>query len=374
VSSSHRIAFDVRTPLVAAPELGHNRWHPDIAPIARIAPGETIVLDLRDGLDGQITPETRAEDLLGLDMNRGHPLTGPLYVEGAEPGDLLEVETLAVEPDRFGSTIIIPGFGLLSDRFSEPYVVKWTIQHNVARSDDLPGVAIRGAPFLGVVGVAPSHERLRRFLEREADLSRRGGTVLPPDPKSAVPSRGPAATEGLRTVPPRETGGNMDIKQLTVGSRLTLPVDVRGALLSVGDAHFAQGDGESCGVAIEMHARVHLRVGLQKGNELRWRPDNPTFEFTEPPGPPAGRRYVVTTGLPVDSQGRNEYLDLNLAARAALEEMIAYITEVRGYSPNQAYVLVSVAADLRVSEVVDVPNAIVSAVLPLDIFEDKVRA
>ncbi len=184
-----------------------------------------------------------------------------------------------------------------------------------------------------------------------------------------MPATGAAATAGLRTVPQRETGGNMDIKQLTVGSRLLLPVDCPGALVSLGDAHFAQGDGESCGVAIEMHARATVRFGLRKASDLAWRPRYPTFEFTEPPIP-AGRRYLVTTGLPLDADGRNEELDLNLAAKAALDEMVEYLTRVQGLTPSQAYILVSVAADLRVSEVVDVPNAIVSAHLPLDIFED----
>src|SRR4029077_6810717 len=165
--------------------------------------------------------------------------------------------------------------------------------------DELPGVAIPGVPFLGLVGVAPSHERLAVFAEREADLGRRGGIVLPPDPRSAIPATGPGATEGLRTVPPRETGGNMDIKQLTVGSLLLLPVDCPGALVSIGDAHFAQGDGESCGVAIGMHARATGRFGLRKAKELEWRPRCPAFEFTEPAGPPAGRRSFVTTGLPL---------------------------------------------------------------------------
>jgi formamidase len=363
------IDLDVRTPLVEAPEVGHNRWHPEIPPIARVEPGVTVVLDLRDGLDGQITAETTAEDIRSMDMNRGHPLTGPFYVEGAEPGDVLEVETLAIEPDGFGSTIIIPGFGLLADRFPEPFVVKWTIADGVARSAELPGVAIPGVPFLGLVGVAPSHERMRLFTEREADLGRRGGFVLPPDPKSAVPATGPAATEGLRTVPPRETGGNMDIKQVTVGSVLLLPVDVPGALVSIGDAHFAQGDGESCGVAIEMHARVTVRFGLRKAKALKWRPRYPAFEYSEPPTPPSGRRWFVTTGLPLDAEGRNEELDLNLAAREALNEMVDYLVDARGLTPNQAYILVSVAADLRASEVVDVPNVIVSAHLPLDIFD-----
>lgn len=359
----------MRTPLVEALDVGHNRWHPDVPPIARVAPGETLLVDMRDGLDGQITPETQADTFRGFEPYRDHPLTGPFYVEGAEPGDLLEVETVAIEPDGFGATAVAP-VGLLGDRFPGPYLVKWTIQDGVARSTDLPGVAIRGVPFLGVIGVAPSPERLARFAERESDLSQRGGEVPLPDPRKAVPPSGPPAKAGLRTVPPRETGGNMDIKQLTVGSRLLLPVDVPGALVSVGDLHFAQGDGESCGVAIEVRGRATLRFEVRKPAEVVWRPRYPAFEFTEPQGPPAGRRYFTTTGLSIDEEGRNEHLDLNLAARAAVQEMVEYLTVVRGLAPINAYILVSVAADLRVSEVVDVPNAIVSAHLPLDIFED----
>jgi formamidase len=363
------IGVDVRTPLSAAPHSGHNRWHPDIAPVAVVAAGETIVVDVRDGLDGQVVAGTSADALRSLDMRRGHPMTGPFFIDGAQPGDLLEVEILEVIPDHFGWTIIVPGLGLLGDRFDEHFVVRWTIEGAHARSDDLPGVKVPGEPFLGVVGVAPSHERLRMFTAREAELARQHGGVPLPDVKHAVPSTGAAASEGLRTVAPRETGGNMDIKQLTRASRLILPVDVHGALLSVGDPHFAQGDGESCGVAIEMHARARLRVGLQRQNDVMWRPRFPALEFVEPPRT-TSRRYFVTTGLPVDTNGRNRFLDLNLAAKSALEEMVAYLTTVRGYTSKQAYVLASVAVDLRISEVVDPPNALVSAILPLDIFDE----
>jgi formamidase len=361
-------AFDVRTPLLDSDDIGHNRWHPDIPPLARVTPGETIIFDVRDGLDGQVTAQTTLASLAELDLARAHPLTGPFYIEGAEPGDLLQIEVLEIEPDQFGWTTVSPGFGLLSDRFDERFVVRWNIENGIARSDDLPGVAIPGEPFLGVMGVAPSRDRLVHFSRREAELSRRRGwSFWQPDAAGAVPGSGPMAAEGLRTIPPRETGGNMDIKQLTAGSRLALPVEVPGALFSAGDAHFAQGDGETCGTAIEIHARTRLRFGLRKAAEISWKPRYPFFEYTAQPTPE--RRYYVTTGLPIDSDGRNEYLDLTLAAKAAVEEMIAYLTDERGYTPQQAYVLVSVAADLRVSEVVDVPNGIVSVMLPKDIFE-----
>jgi formamidase len=160
----------------------------------------------------------------------------------------------------------------------------------------------------------------------------------------------------------------MNIKQLTAGSRLLLPVDVPGALVSVGDPHFAQGDGEICGVAIEMRARAYVRFDVVRATNIKWRPRYPTFEFTARPRSPVTKRYVVTTGLPIDHQGRNQFLDLNLAAKAAVEEMVNYLRDSRSLSPYDAYVLISVAGDLRISEVVDVPNAIVSVVLPLDIF------
>ncbi len=360
-------AFDVRTPLLESAVEGHNRWHPEIPPIAHVAPGETVTFDVRDGLDGQVTAESTLASLAELDLNRAHPLTGPFYIDGAEPGDLLLIEVLEIESDQFGWTTVSPGFGLLSDQFTEPFVVRWHIENGVARSPDLPGVAIPGEPFLGVMGVAPSRDRLARFSEREEELSRRGRTFWLPDIDGAVPSTAPIAAEGLRTVPPRETGGNLDIKQLTAGSRLALPVEVPGALFSAGDAHFAQGDGETCGTAIEIHARARVRFGVRKAADISWSSRYPFFEFTDQPAPE--RHYFVTTGLPIDSEGNNEYLDLTLAAKVAVEEMVAYLTDERGYTPEQAYVLVSVAADLRASEVVDVPNVIVSVMLPMDIFD-----
>jgi formamidase len=366
---SVRVALDTTRPLAAQPELGHNRWHPDIPPIASIACGTTLRVDTRDGIDGQIGPDSRASDLPGLEMHRGHPMTGPFWIEGAQPGDVLEVETAAIEPDGFGFTLVRPGAGLLGAELDEPYLVRWTIADGVARSDDLPGVSIAGEPFMGVMGVAPSHAGLAAFTAREHDLLVRGGGVRPPDPRHAVPADGPAATDGLRTVPPRENGGNIDIKQVGVGSRLLLPVDVPGALFSVGDAHFAQGDGESCSQAIEMHATAELRFGLRKAAELEFRPRFPAFEFTEPARSP--RRYFATTGIPVDTAGVNHDFDVHMAAKAALREMVAYLEATRTYSRPQAHALCSVAVDLRISEVVNTPNALVSALLPLDIFDSK---
>lgn len=355
-----RLAVDASRPLAEEPGSGHNRWHPDLEPIARVRPGDELTVETRDGLDGQFGPDSTHDDALRFDRGLGHPLTGPIEVTGAEPGDLLRVELLAYEPADFGVTAIVPGFGFLADVFTEPFVACWRIDGRHARSAQLPGVAIPAATFTGVVGVAPSRELLAEMRRREEDLRARGGLVAEDAPESAVPA---AAAGGIRTIPPRETGGNMDIPQLVAGSRLLLPVHVPGALLSIGDLHFAQGEGETCGIAIEVAGAVTIRVELERAPA--WRPRLPAFET--PPRP--GRRSFATTGIPVAPDGRNASLDLNLAARGAVLELIDWLVATRDLSPQQAYVLASVAADLRISQVVDVPNALVSAILPLDVFE-----
>ena len=333
----------------------HNRWHPDLAPIAEVAPGEEIRLEAVDGLDGQLTRESSHADAGTLDLGLGHPLTGPVYVQGANPGDLLEVELLSYETDDFGTTAVIPGFGYLADLFTDPYLVKWEIADGLARSEELPGVAVPEDAFAGVIGVAPSHERLKALRRREEALAERGQPVADSMPEGAKP---PEAADGLRTIPPREIGGNLDVRQLVAGSRLWLPVDVPGALFSAGDLHFAQGDGEVCGTAIEVAGAVTVRFGLVEGAAGRSR--FPTFETPARPG----RRSFATTGIPVDVG-----MDLNVAAREALLEMIDHLERTYGFARPAAYALCSATVDLRVSEVVDVPYPVVSALLPLDVFE-----
>ena len=365
-----QLSVNTSVPLMADPAHGHNRWHPDIFPIAHVRPYEEVELQMRDALDGQIDERSEASDVRGIDPLRVHPLTGPLYVEGAEPGDLIELEILSIDPARFGYTIVRPAVGPLGDLIEEPLLVHWQIKGALARSDELPGVTIRGAPSIGVVGVAPSRERLRLMQRREEDLLNVGGLVMPPDPRGAVPDGGEIATAGLRTTAPRETGGNLDIKQLAVGSRLLLRVDVRGALLSLGDAHFAQGDGEICGQAIEVRAAVRIRVRLRKSTSLSWHPHNPVLEYTDRPTTPA-RTHLVTTGVSVDESAVNHDRDLGVASRAALLEMVDYLRAVRGLDVGQACALCSVAVDLRVSELANAPNVLVSASLPLDVFDDS---
>lgn len=368
--ATHEIRIDRRLPLAAEPHTGHNRWHPDIPPALRCEPGDEVVLDTRDTFDGAFDAGSTGKDVEQADFGLVHPLTGPVFVAGAELGDLLVAEILEVAPQPFGFTLQVPGFGFLRDDFPDPFLVRWELADGWAASDDLPGVRIAGAPFMGVIGVAPSHDLLAAATAREADVAARGGVALPPDPAGAVPGDAAIAGEALRTIPPREHGGNADIKQLTAGTRVLFPVFVDGALFSAGDAHFAQGDGESCGTAIEMAATVRVRLDLRRGQAAERGIRTLCFERDDPGpaefSPPS--RYFATTGICVTRDGRNEFEDLTLAARNALSAMIEHLGHEYGYTRQQAYTICSVAVDLKVSQAVDVPNVIVSAFLPLDIF------
>jgi formamidase len=364
------ITIDYAKRLAEEPDKGHNRWHEAISPIIEAALGEEVEIETRDAFDGQITTATTAEDLRRCDLNLVHPLTGPVFVAGAAPGDLLEVEICDMKPAAFGYTVQVPGFGFLRDAFPEPYIAKWTIKEGLAESADLPGVRIPDGSFVGVIGVAPSKELREIIQRREADLLGRGGMVLGPEPQGAVPAAEPIASEALRTIPPREHGGNLDIKQLSKGARLLLPVFVDGALFSVGDAHFAQGDGEACGTAIEMAGAIVVRFALHKGEAARRGIRFPRFardDYYFPPELAAPKRFLATTGLSIRDDGTNESEDATLSARNALLAMIDLLVE-RGWSRQQAYAICSVAVDLKLSELVDVPNFVVSAFLPLDIF------
>jgi formamidase len=331
----------------------HNRWHPDVEPVAVVQPGEEITLETRDGIADQLTRESSHLDAGRLELGLGHPLTGPVHVEGAEPGGVLEVQLVSYETADFGVTAVIPGFGMLADLFPDPYLVKWEIRDGAARSAELPGVAVPGNPFAGVIGVAPSPERMEEFKRREDALLAAGQPVADTSEEFAIPRETAA---GLRTIPPRETGGNMDIRQLVAGSKLWLPIDVAGALFSIGDLHFAQGDGEVCGTGIEVAGAVTVRFDVHAVPA-------PAFPAFETPDLPA-RRSFATTGIPVDAG-----MDLNAAARAALVEMIGHLERRYGFERPAAYALCSAAVDLRISEVVDVPYPLVSALLPLDVFE-----
>jgi formamidase len=370
----HVVSIDPSKPLGEEPGTGHNRWHEDIEPVVEVDPGDTVVYETRDAFDGQLNGESTAEDVGNLDLSGVHPLTGPVFVKGAEPGDLLEVKLVAVEADpweQWGYTVEVPGFGFLRDDFPEPYIVHWRLHGNeYAESEQLPGVRIRCNPHPGVLGLAPSAELRQRATEREGALAERGGFALLPDPEGAVPADEAIAREALRTIPPRETAGNIDIKQISPGTTVLLPVYAEGGLVSTGDVHYAQGDCEACGTAIEVRTRVHLRFGIRKGEaERRGIRDLQFFrdDYFMVPELAAPRRFFATTGIGVHKDGTNESEDLSLSAKNALLNMIEHL-QTRGFDRQQAYALCSVAVDLRVSQVVDVPNLLVSALLPLDIF------
>ena len=333
----------------------HNRWYPDVVPAASIEPGELMTFETRDGLDGQLTRESTHADCATPDLGLAHPLSGRGHVAGAEPGDGLEVQFVAYETPEFGVNCVIPGFGFLADLFDEPFLVAWELDGTVARSAELPGVAVPAVVHAGVAGVAPSHALMERQREREEAIRAAGGPVAEPMPESAHP---PIAVKGLRTIPPRETGGNLDIRRLTVGSTLLLPVHVPGALFSLGDVHFAQGDGEVCGTGIEIAAAVTVRFGLRKAP--RFAQAYPAYLAPALPG----RAVFATTGIP-----EHDPMDLTQAARAALLAMIDWLEAEHGLSRPAAYCLCSACVDLHLSQVVDVPYPLVSALCPLDIFE-----
>ncbi|MCS7255076.1 MAG: acetamidase/formamidase family protein [Thermomicrobium sp.] len=367
-----RIGIDPLRPLATQPDRGHNRWHEAIPPALEVEPGQPVALETWDAFDAQLTPQSTIEDVAKADLGRVHPLTGPVFVKGAQPGDLLEVKIFEIEADpwqHWGYTVQVPGFGFLRDQFPQPYIVHWHLYEQYAESPQLPGVRIPRCPHPGTIGVAPSRELREEATRREAELAARGGFALPPDPNGAVPATEPIASEGLRTIPPRENAGNLDIKQLTPGASVFIPVWVEGALFSIGDVHFAQGDGEVCGTAIEMRSVVHLEFRVHKGEARRRGIRTVQFlrdGYFTAPEMAAPRRFYATTGICVRN-GRNESEDLTLAARDALFRMIEYLQR-RGFTAQQAYALCSVAVDLRVSETVDVPNVMVTAILPLDIF------
>jgi formamidase len=365
----HAIRIDRTKPLAAEPHSGHNRYHPDVAPILEVDEGDEVVLETRDGVDGQIGPNTTVADLANLDTGRIHPLTGPIFIKGAEPGDMIEVEFLDIIPQPTAFSSIVPGLGFLRDVMTTPFVVHWNIKDGWATSAELPGVRIPGAPFMGISGTAPSAQKLKEWTEREQRCLDAGGFVIPPGEAGAIPG-GRCGLEGLRTLPPRENGGNFDVKQLTKGSKLLLPVFTKGALFSTGDGHFAQGDGEVCVTAVEMGATVAVRFKVLKELAKKRTFAGPVFShkgYFADPKYAVPENFLGVMGMPINAKGDIESENLTLAARNALLNMIALLQE-RGYSREQAYVICSVAVDLRISNVVDVPNYVVSALLPLTIF------
>ena len=362
--ATHELHVDPSIPVRREAARCHNRWHPDIPPALSCQPGDDVVLTTRDAVDGQLSMASTHEDVGRADRSIVHPLTGPIFVDGAEPGDLLAVEVLDVQPGAFGYTAQFPGFGFLSDEFPAPFLARWELAGGYATSPDLPGIRIPGRPFMGIMGVAPSRDLLERISAREQELAAGGGDVALPEPRGAVPEDAAIATEALRTKPPRENGGNLDVKQMVAGTRILFPVWTDGALFSTGDAHFAQGDGEVCGTAIETAATVHVRFEVVKGSGSQGARD--VLLYGDDTGAVSGP-YVATTGLSVYADTGGRANDLLAAVRSALRNMIDHLSEQYGYTRQQAYAICSVCVDLKISEIVDSPNHVVTAQLPLDV-------
>jgi len=366
-----------------------NRYHYAIKPVLTAAPGQMIVFETRDALDSDLGLSSVAADVTAIDLNLVHPMTGPVHIEGAKRGDVLVVELVDIAPDEYGYTVIVPGFGFLRDLYTEPYVVNWKLTRLAATSDQMPGVRVPMAAFMGSVGVLPGEPEVDAWLARETKLGEAGGVALPPQPIGALPADvcGPDGSGKdlcLRTIPPRENGGNMDIQQMQIGTKLMLPCFIDGCGLFVGDVHYAQGDGEVSGTAIEMGAVVTVRTEVLrgKGQDIT----SPHFEGGSQLAYIAPRNFYATVGFPLKASGEipptHSYIDgeriaslenlsedLSLAARAALIDMIDYIQREHGLDREQAYILSSVAVDLVIGQVVDVPNYTVSAILDLDVLE-----
>jgi acetamidase/formamidase len=300
----------------------HFGWDNSFAPAERVAPGSTIEFQCLDSSGGQLKADSTIADIAKLDFGQINPVTGPIFVEGAEPGDALKVTIEMFKPSGFGWTANIPGFGLLADDFKEPALAIW--KYDAASLE--PALFGKNArvplkPFAGTIGNA-------------------------------------LAEKGLHSVvPPRRVGGNLDIRDLAAGTTLYLPVEVPGALFSVGDTHAAQGDGEVCGTAIESPMDVVLKLDLVKDARLK------TPRFTTP-GPVTrhldAKGYEVTTGIGPD---------LMTGAREAVSQMVDLLSARYKLDPVDAYMLVSVCGDLRISEIVDMPNWVVSFYFPRCVFE-----
>lgn len=370
---------------------GHNRWHPDIPAVVNVKPGDVFRIEMKDWTDGQIQNNDDPSDIRDVDLCRVHVLSGPIYVDGVEPGDLLVVDLLDMGPlpgAEWGFNGIFArenGGGFLVDYFPEAFKSIWDFHGIYAVSRHVPGVRIPSLIHPGLIGVAPSAELLDRWNAREQQLVAKDPNRVPvlanlPDPRSAVLGtlRGAefdrVAKEAARTVPPRENGGNCDIKNLSKGSRIYFPVFVKGAKLSVGDLHFCQGDGEItfCG-AIEMSGWIEMSVDVIKGGMAKYGiVHNPVFE----PGPmePRFSEYLVFEGVSVDERtGEQLYLDAHVAYRRACLNAIEYLQRF-GYTAEQAYMLLGVApVEGRISGIVDVPNACCTLAIPTAIFDRDIR-
>lgn len=372
---------------------GHNRIHPDIPAVASVNPGDEFRVECLDWTNGQIRNNDSPDDVRDIDLTPCHVLSGPIAISGAEPGDLLVVDILDIGgyptagegTEPWGYTGIFAkenGGGFLTDHFPEAHKAIWDFHGIDTTSRHVPGVRFTGLTHPGLFGPAPSHELLAEWNRREQEListdpERVPPLALPPLEQGALvgtlsgEARDRVAREGARTIPPRENGGNVDIKNLTRGARIWFPVFVNDALFSVGDLHFSQGDGEItfCG-AIEMAGWIDFGVELIKGGVGKYGVVNPLFKLGH--YEPRYSEYLCFEGVSVDEEGTQHYMDATVAARRAYLNAIEHLSHF-GLTREQAYILLSTAPiEVRYSGLVDIPNACCSVYVPTEIFEQDV--
>lgn len=297
-------------------ECANLAWDNSIPPALHVKSGDEITFDCLDASNGQVTTESTVATLGTINFAALDQVNGPVFVDGAQPGDTLQVDVLRIENPEWGWTALFPGFGLLADEFPEPALKIWKLeQEGFAWFDEKKGIKVPLRPFAGEMGVA----------------QKKNGA--------------------FSTIPPYHTGGNIDTKHVTVGSTLFLPVEVEGALFSIGDGHAAQGDGEVCGTAIETPMKVTVRLSVRKDKPYT---KTPHFSTATADTKPEGE-YYCTTGI--DS-------DIREATRSAVRNMIAFLVAEHGLDRVEAYMLCSVAGDLRMHEVVDMPNYVIGMMMP----------
>ncbi len=363
----------------------HNRWHPDLPMVAYVKPGAEFRVECIDWTGGQINNDNSARDILEVDLSKVHYLSGPIGVEGAEPGDLLVVDILDVgvlEESQWGFTGLFAksnGGGFLDNHYPDARKACWDFHGIYTSSRHIPSVEFAGIMHPGLIGCLPSHDMLSKWNKREAELYATNPdrvpalATLPYAPtahmgKMTGSAAATAAAEAARTVPPREHGGNCDIKDLTRGSKVYFPVYINGGGLSMGDIHFSQGDGEItfCG-AIEMAGYLDLRVSLIKGGMQKYGVLNPIFQSS--PMQPNYNKHLIFEGISVDETGKQYYLDAHVAYRQACLNAIEYMKKF-GYTGEQAYAILGTApVQGKISGIVDIPNACATLYLPTDIFQ-----
>jgi formamidase len=363
----------------------HNRWHPDIPINVWVEPGDDFKIETYDWTGGQIKNDDDASDVRDVELEQVHYLSGPIGVKGAEPGDLLVVDILdigAKEEMNWGFNGFFSkknGGGFLTEHFPSAQKSIWDFDGMFTKSRHVPGVKYAGLIHPGLIGCLPDRKMLDMWNSRETKLFNTDPARVPP--LAALPNtqsahmgamkgdaRDAAAAEAARTVPPREHGGNCDIKDLSRGCKIYFPVYVDGAGLSMGDLHFSQGDGEItfCG-AIEMAGWLHLKVTIIKDGMAKYGIKNPIFKPS--PIKPVYDDYLIFEGISVDESGEQHYLDVHIAYRQACLNAIEYLKKF-GYTGAQAYSILGTApVQGHISGVVDIPNACATLWLPNDIFE-----